>query len=78
MTTRNIQFSSMEEVMEFCSVCKKIAADIDVRHKNKWIDAKSMLGLMSLDLGEVMELVVYDKDQKEVEDYFTGCSFKLR
>ena len=28
MTTRNIQFSNMEEVMDFCSVCKNIKADI--------------------------------------------------
>lgn len=77
MATRNIQFSNMEEVIEFCSVCKKIEADIDIRHKNKWIDAKSMLGLMSLDLGEVMELVVYGKEQSEIDDYFTGHDFKL-
>lgn len=72
MTTRNIQFSNMEEVMDFCSVCKNIKADIDVRHKNKWIDAKSLLGLMSLDLGEKLELVVYGEETEDVDKYFSG------
>ncbi|GAA0797768.1 HPr family phosphocarrier protein [Clostridium sp. AF19-22AC] len=72
MTTRNIQFSNMEEVMDFCSVCKNIKADIDVRHKNKWIDAKSLLGLMSLDLGEKLELVVYGEETENVDKYFSG------
>lgn len=72
MTTRNIQFSNMEEVMGFCSVCKNIKADIDVRHKNKWIDAKSLLGLMSLDLGEKLELVVYGEETENVDKYFSG------
>lgn len=72
MTTRNIQFSNMEEVMEFCSVCKNIKADIDVKHKNKWVDAKSLLGLMSLDLGEKLELVVYGEETEDVDQYFSG------
>ena len=72
MTTRNIQFSNMEEVMDFCSVCKNIKADIDVRHKNNWIDAKSLLGLMSLDLGEKLELVVYGEETENVDKYFSG------
>lgn len=72
MTTRNIQFSNMEEVMDFCSVCKNIKADIDVRHKNKWIDAKSLLGLMSLDIGEKLELVVYGEETEDVDKYFSG------
>lgn len=72
MTTRNIQFSNMEEVMEFCSVCKNIKADIDVKHKNKWVDAKSLLGLMSLDLGEKLELVVYGEETENVDQYFSG------
>lgn len=72
MTTRNIQFFNMEEVMDFCSVCKNIKADIDVRHKNKWIDAKSLLGLMSLDIGEKLELVVYGEETEDVDKYFSG------
>lgn len=70
MTKREIQFSNMEEILQFCSRCKNMDADIDVKHGNKWIDGKSLLGLMSLDMGKTLQLVVYGEDSEAVDSYF--------
>ena len=45
-------------------------ADIDVKNGKKWIDGKSLLGLMSLDMGDRLKLVVHGEDEESVDRYF--------
>lgn len=70
MTEIEIQFSNMEEILQFCSICKKMDANIDVKNGKKWIDGKSLLGLMSLDMGDRLKLVVHGEDEESVDRYF--------
>lgn len=70
MTERKIQFSDMEDILQFCTLCKGMKADIDVKQGNKWIDGKSLLGLMSLDVGQNLQMVVYGEDGENVDRHF--------
>lgn len=70
MTERRIQFSDMEDILQFCTICKGMNADIDVKQGNKWIDGKSLLGLMSLDVGETLQMVVYGEDGEAIDRSF--------
>lgn len=69
MTEREIQFFAMEEMIKFSRICSKMDYDVDLRYKKSRIDAKSILGLLSIDLGEKVKLVVHGQGE-EIDRYF--------
>jgi len=54
MKTRTIKLSKMEEVKEFVSAATCCDFDIDIAYNRVVIDAKSLLGVLSLDLNRVL------------------------
>ena len=51
---RKIKLSAIEEVKEFVQAAVKCDFDIDISYNRMIIDAKSILGVLSLDLSEVL------------------------
>ncbi len=68
---RTVRFKDMEELKKFAALCQRMEADIDIEKKNIIIDAKSLLGLISMGLNQEMKLVVFDCDKEEVDRKFS-------
>ena len=62
MSERKIRLSQMKEVREFVSVAGKCDFDIDVYYNRITIDAKSIMGVLSLDLSQVLTVKYGGKD----------------
>ncbi|MDO4344165.1 MAG: HPr family phosphocarrier protein [Eubacteriales bacterium] len=54
MSVRKIKLNQITDVKEFVSVAGKCDFDIDVFYNRISIDAKSIMGVLSLDLSQVL------------------------
>lgn len=60
MKETNVRLSSIDDVKNFVSAVSQFATDIDVVGGRYIIDAKSILGLFSLDLSNPLRLQIYE------------------
>jgi len=69
----NIKLSTIEDVRNFVNAATKCDADIDLESGRYVVDAKSIMGIFSLDLTRPINVVAYcDDDEaflKEIKDY---------
>ncbi len=63
----HIKFSNVEQVRQFVNSIDKIDANFDLGSGRKIVDAKSILGVMALDLSDPLQLR-YHSDDKEIEN----------
>ncbi len=63
MNTFHIKLVSIEDVKNFITEANKCPEDIDVVSGRYTIDAKSVLGIFSLDLSKTLEVVVHGTDK---------------
>ncbi|MCR5648321.1 MAG: HPr family phosphocarrier protein [Oscillospiraceae bacterium] len=68
MNTFHIKLVSIEDVKNFITEANKCPEDIDVVSGRYTIDAKSVLGIFSLDLSKTLEVVVHGTD-KDAESF---------
>ena len=66
-----IKLNSIDDVKEFCALTNSCKFDVDVLSGRYAVDAKSIMGIFSLDLTKEVELVVH-ADDDESEDFFDG------
>lgn len=59
-----VRFESVEEVSEFVSIANLCNFDVDVVYQHFSIDGKSLMGVLSIGLNQV--LTVYSKDTNPV------------
>ena len=71
MTT--VKFSAIDQVQTFIDDIRKIPYDVDARHGNYIVDAKSILGILSLSLGREITLTVRSEDPLAEELLKTIC-----
>lgn len=69
-----ILLDSMEKVKNFVNIVSGFASDIDIESGKYQVDAKSILGIISLNLSKPMSLIVRDKTEeaavrKSVSEY---------
>lgn len=64
MISITVSLSKAENVKQFVQVCSKYTFDIDLRSGRYVVDAKSILGIFSLDLSKPVVLEVYSDDCK--------------
>lgn len=62
MKTVNIKLSLAENVKNFVNIVNKYPYEIDLRSGRHVIDAKSILGIFSLDLSKPVIVEVYNDD----------------
>lgn len=63
----HIKFSNVEQVRQFVNSIDKIDASFDLGSGRRTVDAKSLLGVMALDLSRPLRLR-YHSDDKAIED----------
>ncbi len=62
MQSVNIQLNSIDKVKDFVRVITNFDSDFDMRSGRYTVDAKSILGIFSLDLAKPIELIIYDDE----------------
>ena len=70
MITRKVKVDTIEKVKDFTNEIRKFEASADMGSIDRryTVDAKSILGVFSLDLSRPMRLVIYD-DEKNIGEY---------
>lgn len=66
-----IKLSTIDDVKNFVTAANMQCADIDVVSGRYVIDAKSILGLFSLDLSKPVEVTVHGTE-KDAEDFYNA------
>ncbi len=59
-----VNLNSVEKVKCFVNEVSNLDTDIDLVSSRYVIDAKSLMGIFSLDLSRPIEVEIYDKDQE--------------
>ena len=60
MKTVTIKLTLTEDIKDFVRITSKYDYDIDLRSGRYTIDAKSILGIFSLDLSKPIDMDIYD------------------
>lgn len=68
MKTANIKLTLAENVKTFVNIVSKYPYEIDLRSGRHVIDAKSILGIFSLDLGKPVIVEIYSDDCDDLLD----------
>ncbi len=68
MKAINIKLSLAENVKTFVNIVNRFPYDIDLRAGRHVVDAKSILGIFSLDLSKPVTLEVYDDNCQDLMD----------
>ncbi len=64
-----INLSESIKIKSFVNVISKYAFDIDLRSGRYVVDAKSILGIFSLDLSQPIELEILSDDAQEINNF---------
>ena len=67
MKSVNIKLSLAENVKSFVNIVNRYPYDVDLRAGRHVVDAKSILGIFSLDLSRPIALEVYTDSCEELE-----------
>ncbi len=60
-----ISLDSIEKVRDFVNVIAKFNTDFDITSGTKTIDAKSIVGILTLNLSQPMDLTIRDNDKMD-------------
>lgn len=64
-----VNLSASQQIKEFVNIISKYAFDMDLRSGKYLVDAKSILGIFSLDLSKPVELEILTDDNAEIEKF---------
>lgn len=81
MLLKNVKLNSVAQAMDFVKTVSKIDGDVDIIAGHKTIDAKSIIGVLSLDLSRVlsMKIITVDEDKakkicdEKLDRYIVEC-----
>ncbi len=64
MQQLNVKFNNVEQIRQFISVIEKFDTNFDLGAGRRVVDAKSILGVMGLDLSEPLRLRYHSSDEE--------------
>lgn len=67
MTVLKISLVTIDQVKRFVDLVSKVEGDVDLVSGRYTIDAKSIMGIFSLDISKPMELRIY-REEGELEE----------
>lgn len=68
MKTFNVLLKSINDVKDFVEIVSKYPFDIDLSSGRYVVDAKSIMGIFSLDLSKPIKVEVYDDNSEDFLD----------
>ena len=78
MYKRDFVIGTIENVRRFVNVATSCIEDIDLVRGRYVIDAKSIMGIFSLDLSKPIEVHVHTEDAVRAEEIFEKIKIALR
>lgn len=72
MHTVKVQFRGLESVKNFVNILSHFKNDFDIVDQRYVIDAKSIMGLFSLDLTRPLDLKIYGEDESEINQIISA------
>lgn len=70
MITKKIKLGNIREVEAFNQICSKFTCDMDLSSGKYYVNAKSIMGIFSLDLEMPLELMADTNDEATIEEAF--------
>lgn len=69
MIKAEINLKELDTIQQFNNLCSHCTYDIDLVQGKYLIDAKSIMGIFSLDVKQPLMLVLNTEDEKELEKF---------
>ena len=66
MNTMNVLLSTQEDAVKFVRTVSKYPFDVDLSEGSNIIDAKSILGVLSVAVGRMMQLKIHTENPEEL------------
>ena len=66
MTTTTVRLSQIDDVKNFVNIIMRFDFDIDLKSGRYAVDAKSIMGIFSLDLSKPIELIAHTEDAEKL------------
>lgn len=70
MVKRMVKLEDIKAVEEFNHICSKFTCDMDLASGKYYVNAKSVMGIFSLDLDRPLELMAGTDDEAAVDEAF--------
>lgn len=70
MITKKIKLGNIREVEAFNQICSNFTCDMDLSSGKYYVNAKSIMGIFSLDLEMPLELMADTNDEAAIEEAF--------
>ena len=70
MKSVNIKLSTIEDIRNFVGVLAKYSVDLDLKSGRYTVDARSLMGIFSLDLVQPVEFIVQSDDDSVTDAIF--------
>lgn len=74
MTRMNVKLNSVDKVKSFVDIVSRYPVDMDLVNGRYVIDAKSIMGIFSLDLSKTLELTINSSDSKLCDSIMKSVS----
>ncbi len=68
-----IQLKTIEDIKDFCNICCKQDFEIDVMEGRYIIDAKSIMGLFSLNISKILNIKVHEDNKYKLDTFIMNC-----
>ena len=65
MVTASIRLYTISDIRDFVNIASKYDFDIDLKSGRYVVDAKSIMGIFSLDLSKPIELTIHESDEMD-------------
>lgn len=62
----------MQDADKFTKLCSKFDCDMDLQSGKYYVDAKSIMGIFSLDLSKPLILNAGTEDEQKIKETFAG------
>jgi phosphotransferase system HPr-like phosphotransfer protein len=72
--TKTIRLSSFEKVSKFVKIAEKLPFEIDLQQQRNIIDGKSLVGVMTLNLCNTIEMIMYSDETEELVRFLEDIS----
>ena len=70
MVKLTVNIVSMQDADKFNKLCSKFDCDMDLQSGKYYVDAKSMMGIFSLDLSKPLVLNAGTDDEQKIKETF--------
>lgn len=81
MNMVKVQFRGLESVKNFVNILTHFNNEFDIVDQRYVIDAKSIMGLFSLDLTRPLDLKIYSEDEDEIKQIIAAlddCNYIVK